>query len=308
MGWGPELSNNFSKSKKMHVNFENAKFTDRSLSEVAKDAITKITKEYPAPYTIMLSGGIDSQAMLWCWKQSGVPFRSVCIRYVDNDGNILNNHDISNLKKVSEYHNISVDYIDFNVINFLENYLNEYATKYQCTSPQITTYMCMSEIIYMGTVLFSGDFLATAFYDYTIYGLKRYSDITKRNVIPFFLLHDAELTTALTKEYKLLRNHSLLSYSYNNDWRKNSYLDKVNSMKKIGIPVFQQETKYSGFEKIKEIYDTRNDLVSTYDRIRFSNKPSKRNFDILFRYKLTDIIKYDDEIIYENAIDNHIIR
>lgn len=299
MGWGPEFSTHFSKEKNFHVDFKNALYTDRPIIEIAKDAIKKISVEYPAPYTLMLSGGIDSQVMLWCWVKSQVPFNAVSVRYVDDSGNVLNIHDISNLEKVANHYSVSIEYIDFNIIQFLENHLEEYATKYQCTSPQITTYMCMSEMIHNGTVLFSGDFLATAFYNYTIYGLKRYADMSNRNIIPFFLLHDPELTTVLSREYKKTLPTSKKSMHYH-DYRQQAYLDKVKAIQKIGITIFPQESKYSGFEKIKDVYDKRYDLITTKDRIKFSNKPSKRLFDMMFRYKLTDIVKYVDVIIYRN--------
>lgn len=296
MGWGPDFSTYFNKEKNFHVDFKNAHYTDRPINEIAKDAINKISTEYPAPYTLMLSGGIDSQAMLWCWTKSQVPFNAVTVRYVDDSGNILNIHDISNLEKVADHYNVSIEYIDFNIIQFLENYLEEYATKYQCTSPQITTYMCMSEMIFKGTVLFSGDFLATAFYDYTIYGLKRYADVSNRNIIPFFLLHDPELATVLFREYKKIPPATDMHYY---DYRHQAYLSKIKAMQKIGITIFPQESKYSGFEKIKDIYDNRYELTTIKDRIKFSNMTSKRLFDVIFRYKLTDIIKYNDLIVYK---------
>jgi hypothetical protein len=155
----------------------------------------------------------------------------------------------------------------------------------------------MSEMIHKGTVLFSGDFLATAAYTYTIYGLKRYVDITKRNIIPFFLLHDPELTTVLTKEYKHLTQDEYMSLENEKDSLPNrAYLKKVSAMKKIGIPIIPQDKKYSGFEKVKELYDNRYDLVSTRDRLKYAHMPSKRIFDIVFRYKLSEIITYEDKI------------
>jgi hypothetical protein len=247
----------------------------------------------------MLSGGVDSQAMLWCWVNSEIPFRAVTIRYTDHDGNILNLHDIANVESIANYYEMSVDYIDFNIINFLENFMLDYAIKYQCTSPQITTYMCMSEMICDGTVLFSGDFLSTMIgYDYTIFGLKRYADISKRNIIPFFLLHDPELTTALHQVHNKLSVKEFYGITDSeNIWKQHAYLSKINAMNQIGIFLFPQKTKYSGFEKIKELYDTRYDLTTPHDRLKYAHMPSKRLFDVIFRYKLTEIIKYHDEII-----------
>lgn len=297
-GWGPEFSKNFSPVENYHMDFKKATYSSRNIGDICIDAINRLCDKYPGPYTLMTSGGIDSQAMIWCWKQTTMPFDIVTVRYVDHDGKVLNSHDINNVVKISTLYDIQVQYIDFNLIQFLENNLLEYATTYQCTSPQITAHMCMSEMIHKGTVLFSGDFLATTVYSYTIYGLKRYADITKRNIIPFFLLHDSELTTILTREYKHLTQDEYMSLGNEKDFSSSrAYLKKVNAMKKIGIPVIPQAKKYSGFEKVKELYDTRYDLVSPKDRLKYAHMPSKRLFDIIFRYKLTEIIKYEDKIV-----------
>jgi hypothetical protein len=155
----------------------------------------------------------------------------------------------------------------------------------------------MSEMIHQGTVLFSGDFLATAVYSYTIYGLKRYADLSGRSVIPFFLLHDPELTTILSRTYSELTTEEYIDLSDQRDsLMYRAYYKKVKAMKSIGIPVVPQSIKYSGFEKVKDIYDNRLELITVRDRLKFSHMPSKRIFDIAFRYKLTDVIKYQDTV------------
>ena len=91
---------------------------NRKLEEIAVDVVTKISKRYPPPYTLMMSGGIDSQSMLWCWLQTDIPFNVTTVRYTDYDGNILNEHDVSNMENVSELYGVPVNYINFNLINF----------------------------------------------------------------------------------------------------------------------------------------------------------------------------------------------
>lgn len=288
-GWGPKLSKSFSSSENYHIDFTNANYSSRKISDVCIDAINNICNQYPPPYNLMVSGGIDSQAMIWCWKQTSVPFEIVTIRYIDQHGTVLNSHDIDNITKFSLLYDIKPQYIDFDIINFLENNLLDYAIKYQCTSPQITTYMCMSEMINNGTIVFSGDFLPyAATYSYTIFGLKRYADTTKRNIIPFFLLYDSELSTILTR----------YTNTHEDMLTNDAYHIKVNAMKKIGIPIIPQERKFSGFEKVKELYDARFDLVSVKDRLKYSSMPSKRIFDIVFRYKISEVVQYKDKIIW----------
>jgi hypothetical protein len=267
-----------------HIDLINANPTRTPLLDVARRVITEISSSYPPPYHLMVSGGVDSQSMLWLWMNSGVEFIPISIRYTLNDGTIFNDHDLLQLDEFAVKHKLNIDYKNFNILKFLENDLWDYAEKYQCTSPQITTHMAMSEMVTTGTVIFSGNFIAHAVYDYTILGLERYANMSNRNIIPFFLTHDPELASGL------------IQYEKPNNCIK--YASKVLTLQKAGIPVIPQNNKLTGFEKIKDFYD--NCHVTGAERIKYANKPSKRNFDIMFRYRLEDKIKYVDKILYHN--------
>lgn len=284
-GWGKNYSPIMSKNSLFYVNFSEIKISDRHIVDVATEAIKRISEEYPAPYYLMASGGVDSQTMIWLWKQSGVPHEVVSFKYVHNDV-VYNSHDLDQLNEFSAKHNIPVTYKYFDPINFFETEFPVYATKFQCTSPQICTHMKISEHLSEGTVIFSGEFGGHNIYTYTIFGLKRYADITKRSMIPFFYLHDAELAGVIKKYDTITTVNS-------------GYLHKVASIHNAGIPVIPQAEKYTGFEKIKDFYDEQSYRVSVRDRIQYSTMSSKRVFDILFRYKLTDTIKYKDNMVYK---------
>ena len=70
---------------------------------------------------------------------------------------------------------------------------------------------------------------------------------------------------------------------------------KINRFKQAGFPVIPQQNKFSGFEKIKDYYDKVPNLVTLKDRLQYANKPSKRAFDIAFRYKLADTIGFHEK-------------
>lgn len=287
LGWGPECASDPTVNTTFCVNLSQMIHSDKSLLEVSTECIKKITEEYPEPYYLFASGGVDSQSMIWCWMNSGKPFTVISFKYV-HDNVVYNEHDLEQLEQFSLKYNIPVQYKQFNPIEFFENDLYSYATKYQCTSPQICTHMRISEEIKDGTVIFSGNFSAHSNYDYTIFGIKRYADISGRPLIPFFFLHDAELAGVIN------RINSQEAYSET----ANSYLRKISNLRKAKIPVIPQADKYTGFEKIKEYYDKQKERVTPQERIKFSSMPSKRVFDILFRYRLTDTIKYKDKILY----------
>jgi hypothetical protein len=147
--------------------------------------------------------------------------------------------------------------------------------------------MRMSEMISNGTVIFSGNFVNSfPLYTLTILGLKRYADNSNRSIIPFFLLHDPELAG-------VLRNNPKLTAV--NDYSTKKY----DAYRSLEVPVIPQPGKQTGFEVIKDYYDTRKDLVvSPKIRIKYASMPSKRKFDLLFRYMLMEKIKYVDQIAY----------
>ena len=235
-------------------------------------AVHDIVSNYPPPHTLMLSGGVDSQAMLWAWYQSGLPFEAVTFKY---DG--FNSHDIEMIKHFIEVNHIPVNlqYKNIDVIDFLENDLSDYSNKYDCSSPQICTHMRLCEEVEMGTVIFSGNFVLGPsrngpMLSYAILGIQRFAEITKRPIIPFFFLHSKELAYSFLK--------------YDDPQRLDAYETKVWLYQTAGFPVIKQETKYTGFERLKDLYDEENNRVTQITRLRYAGKPSTRNFDLLFRY------------------------
>jgi hypothetical protein len=284
-GWGENFSEEFNPKIPFYIDTTNVIISNKPLLEISQRVIKEITEKYPPPYYLMVSGGMDSQIMLWCWLNSGIDFIPVSVKYTGASEfkEILNEHDLIELEQFANNHNIVIQYKYFDVINFLENDLEKYATKYQCTSPQICTHMAMSEMISDGTVIFSGNFAYAFFYTYTILGLKRYSDLSGRSVIPFFLLHDPELAGIP----QILSNST--DYS----------IKKFEAYSNLKVPVIPQPEKQTGFEIIKNYYDTRTDLVvSPKTRIKYASMPSKRKFDLLFRYMLMEKIKYVDKVAY----------
>lgn len=286
-GWGKHCSSDSTENSTFCVDFSGIVYSEKTLLEVSTECIKKITEEYPEPYYLFASGGVDSQSMIWCWMNSGKSFTVISFRYV-HDSIIYNEHDLEQLEQFSLKYNIPVQYKDIDPIEFFETDLYSYATKYQCTSPQICTHMKMTEEIKDGTIIFSGNFSSHSQYNYTIFGIKRYADISGRSIIPFFFLHDAELAGFVNK------------VQLQDPYLKTSdiYLNKISSLKRAEIPIIPQTQKYTGFEKIKDYYDKQNYRVTVIERMKFSNMPSKRVFDILFRYRLTDTIKYKDKILY----------
>lgn len=273
-GWDKTFSKTKEKQNKLHVDYRNYVPSVEKISTIDAALLTidLITKTYPAPYTLMCSGGEDSQAMLWAWKLSGVPFNVVSVRYV-TDGVFYNEHDLATLLQFVEKNNIVVQYYDFDVIDFLENGHHDIATKFDCASPQISTYIKMTELVKTGTILFSGNSIKNAtntkmgVINWILLSMHRYSLFLKetnadRQLIPFFFLH-----------------HPKLAYGFQPHLIKHKYDAYVKNGFEI-IPIKKQ----NGFERIKEHYDQYKNRVSVADRLKYNTMPSNRVMDLLFRY------------------------
>ena len=259
-----------------------------SALEAAQHTIEYITQNYPAPYTLYLSGGVDSQAMLYAWHKSGVPYKTFSATYNQS----LNDYDIHNLREFSAQHNINIDYHDFDLISFLENEHDYYANEYRCGSPQITTFMKLADLTTEGTVIFSGQYIMKekqngnlGIPDRNNWSLYHYGIKSNKNIVPFFFLETNELAYAfdvMLPEIQVFHTPG-------------SYMDKVKCFQLNGFPVIEQEQGFNGFEKIKIMYDTNPPRLPTVQE-KISKLPSQtstRNFDVLYRNKYeVSFIKY----------------
>lgn len=242
--------------------------TEDCLTELIRFA-REIGASHPAPFYLFASGGIDSQAMIFAWSKSGIPFTVV---HVDYHG--LNAHDRGNIVEFCESLNVPLEIKSFDLLHFLENDLDRYARTYLCASPQICTHIAFSELV-EGTKIFAGNFATGHLQgiDNTIFGLQRYATISSKSLIPFFLMQDYRVSSAAIKANILLED----SHDH--------YKSKCELYRSLGIPIIPQDDKQTGFEIVKEYYDQFSNRVSSDMKLRHSALPSKRVFDQLFRNK-----------------------
>jgi hypothetical protein len=258
------------------------------LSELVK-YVHEIAETYPAPYTLFVSGGIDSQAMLYSWKLSGIPFNAVNVNYLD-----FNAHDRKEIVEFCQQHDVPLQIVDFDVIDFLENRMEEYAMKYSCASPHLCTHMAFSELIQTGTKLFSGNLASRALpLDNTIFGLQRYANLSGNSVVPFFLLQSEEVSKASIALADTAPPDAI------------RYKFKCWQYQQAGIPIIPQADKLTGFENLKNHYDQYQDRVTNSMKLHFSTARSKRVFDQLFRNKYLAKLKnhYDAKIVITEVIN-----
>lgn len=290
LSWGDGDQYQYSDKIAFTIDTSGVVATQKTALEEAIDLVHQIAETKPKPYYLMCSGGIDSQAMLYSWKCSGVPFIPVTFRY-NRDYNV---HDLHNLWVYSQSLGISPRTLDIDIFEFLHGERVDYAKKYICNSPQITAYMKFVDIIDDGTCIFSGNFLNLhgaaksrgGGIDYTVLGLYRYSLLSGKSVIPFFLCWTPTLQWAFSHTYRYKTWDQMEKLGIENYGVKT--LNYLLSDFKV-IPTI----KFSGFERYKDYYDQFKDKFGWNKlALRYAKYPSKRLFDLLFRYPLFEINKY----------------
>lgn len=253
-----------------YIDFRSVDLQSMTLDCALEHTIDQITKHYPPPYNLLVSGGVDSQAMLYAWKKYGKNYQAISIVYDD----WLNRADLVALEEFSRQQNIGVDYCKFNLTEF---YFSEYESivdEFQCTSPQIGAYIAMTQNL-SGTVIFSGMLpsLKNIPFDHAQRSLVRYA--TTKHVIPFFFVHTPELCYSGIQEKQI--HHE-----------QHAYLSKVLFYQHMGFPVISQNKHLNpetGFEGVKKHFDLNfSHLVTSDIKLKAAGKPSRRVHDMLFRY------------------------
>lgn len=271
-GFGPDFLE-YHPRLPYYMDYNAARRSTTPVSDLIKQAIQRIVDQYPAPYTLICSGGIDSQSMILAWLQSGFPFEVVTARY--NDG--MNDHDLENLWLLQDREKFPVRVLDLDILSFHENQLRDWAIKYDCTSPHILSHMYICSQITQGTVISSGNIVTKdgtiGGNNYLTIGLYRYAMRSGQPVVSHFWMHDQDLMPAFEP---IRQSLGVIG--------QDDYQDKCRILQLAGLNVVPQVAKYNGFEKIKEYYDTR--PVGYKDRVFAAKKISNRNYDILFRYIL----------------------
>ena len=267
------------------VDYSAARISDIPIDELATQAIRRIVDKFPKPYTLICSGGVDSQAMILAWLRSGVEFTVVAGRY--NGG--MNDHDLENLWLLQKREGFEVQVLDLDILAFHENELSDWAKRYQCTSPHILTHMYICSQIPKGTVISSGNYVlkngALGGNTYMTFGLHRYARLSGQSVVPHFWMHDQDLMPAFEVVRRKILNLSDV---------RGDYEFKCELFRLSGYDIIPQIKKYNGFEKIKEYYDDR--PLNYRIRAKFSGM-SIRHYDIMFRYMLEGVVpQYSSEI------------
>lgn len=265
-----------------------ANFEPLSSPEAAKITIEHIMENYPPPYNIMVSGGIDSQAMLYAWKLFGKDYIPISVRYNTD----LNSYDLTTLQQFSKQENINIHYLNFDLLKFYETLYPKVCEKYECSSPQFATYLAMTQRL-SGTVIFGGDRLTDS--NSRVIWSKNVCLLNAskvRNIVPYFFMETPELAYSGIHDQLIFYNQSIpndsIMPSSHEERHALMYDLKWQSWRQIGFPILKQKNSYTGFEQVKDYYDTHcSHMVPPKIKLKFSHrlKVGAYNMALVYPYE-----------------------
>ena len=280
--------------------------TDLEPKQAAIQSAVKIQEEFPEPFRLLCTGGLDSQAMIECWVQAskitGKKFsvHSFLYNEASNDYDLVNLEEICIRDKIPRYVH------DFDLMEFIESgECHEYQLKWLTHSPQMAAHIKMFEYFDTGTVLMSGNFatdfemgLTANHYSEYKYAREFNSHNHTKKVIPFFLTHDQEVGSS-SIEFFRDRTITLDMYPQVRDLipEKIGYRTKLLKYFSLGFDLIPHARTYSGFEKFKDYFE-RFYTTTPIQRLKAYHKGSTRALDILHRYALENEIIYSHDIEY----------
>jgi hypothetical protein len=232
-----------------------------SVHDYAIEAARECSKSLGNKIALCLSGGIDSQLTVLAFREAKIDFDVYTLEFNDN----LNDFDFNHAKLFCEHHKINYVPIKFNVIDFLNRCNYEIGQKYYSPSPHFNVHYGLFNILkdknYTGIVCggvyphFYEGFLAGGLLQNQL-NFINYSIVENIPVQGSFLSYHPKLCWSLgllSKPVSIYINRPIGQEELDK-LNHDRYLDKVELFKSIGFDVIPQNTKYTGFEKVKLYY------------------------------------------------------
>lgn len=250
------------------------KINDEKLKKWRVDA-AKRCHETLGPFpALCFSGGIDSQAMLHCFAEADLEAHVIIFTFNDD----LNKHDVDHAKAYCHTFDIPYREIEFDIVSFLTRDNIAMSEKYGSLSPHFNTHYRFIEILtHMGYtgVCFGGNAPDKHGNDYgKNLGINEFNWVDCHNKFQIavqgsFLSFSPELALALAVSTPTMGD-DLPKLS--EDWeeykrlRHQKYEQKIIGYKRIGFDIMRQDTKYTGFEKVKDLFEEKTGDGWAFDR------------------------------------------
>lgn len=217
---------------------------------------------------LLMSGGVDSEAMALPFVHLKIPFRVVIGRYQFG----LNEPDFKHAVSFCESHSVKYEFIDVELDDFfLNKQLHlQYAYDYGCRSPQLAIHLHLMGQIQGIPILASNptDIILLPHLAKPILGFPgephacyaRYLKQHSRVGIPYFFHSTPELVFSFFRTLKFQTElEQMLSFldqetPASTQAPLTSYLDKIVKYRQAGFQVFARDFKRTGFEEVKEYF------------------------------------------------------
>jgi len=284
--------------------FENLKFDEENLKKYRTEAAIRCDETLGDNPALLLSGGVDSQAMVLCWHEAGLKFDVIIGVFKDD----LNKQDSDHAKLFCETYNIPFKELKIDIVALLHRENYDIAERYRSYSPHFNVHYKIVEILaeqgYTGAC-FGGmtPFKRNGSYGQNFMGAPfHFLKIQDKLPIPMqgsFLSFSPELTWSIGLMCKdvvheggrdILYTPSQEELDILNGLR---YKEKTESYRRTGLKVIPQEQKFTGFELVKERYAKKYNDGWTFENL-FRHK-------LVMRFK-TDESPYDRFVFKESEV------
>jgi hypothetical protein len=242
--------------------FTSLKFDKESLQNYRIDAIQTSIKVLGSKPALCLSGGIDSQAMVLAFLEAGVDFEVFLMRFNKNFNSMDSDHAIT----FAEKYGITLNIFDIDIVRYLTFDLQHDAEIYKCSSPHFLTHYKLYDYIRESgcTGIVSAGNSFSRFIDgwgaspsAMQYNYIKYAEVHNFPIIGSFFLYDPAVCWSLGLLTPSTDHNSIVKFDESNTYlnvHHARYATKVAGYYNIGLEVIPQDTKYSGFEKLKEFF------------------------------------------------------
>lgn len=249
---------------------------------IKQNAVRKAVEYVGNNPVICLSGGIDSQATLSLFEECNIPYTAITFDF----GNNLNAQELADAHAFADFYNIPLKIIKLDIMRFLLRELDEFSKKYRIISPQFAVHAYFLENIkatgYTGAVLGGNGFIVEEssirfnLSDAQLLDIEHYSQVSNFNVIPSFLSCDKDLCILLAMNTPAVEVEDKIKLIFDPVDRglvpakivsgKDRYASKIKSYQNLNCKLKPQTDKKTGFEEIKNFYNTQQFNVWAFEK------------------------------------------
>lgn len=243
--------------------FTDLKFDQDSLRSYAIDAAKLCAEPCGDNIALCLSGGLDSQFMISAFKEANIKFTTYIFKFCKD----LNTQDTDHAELFCKQNQIDYKIVPFDVITFLNRENYDVGIRYNSASPHFNVHYSMfnmlraighSGVVCGGIYPFItngiwGNNLSNNAFNFINYCMKE-----NFYVQGSFLSYYPKLAWALgilTSDLKLDYTSPLHDLQELNAVRETQYEHKIDAFNKFQFNLIPQESKFTGFEKVKIYYE-----------------------------------------------------